>query len=150
MLIYLSDDVRATIAEIVGWDRRETIEAMEGWPADSEHNVFHAARLAAIDAALAALAEPSPMPQPLDFPDSPGWWAFRGNSNGSNEGTVIEVVEYTDCLDKDECPQPAFRINGDSAWWSFTFDDGRPSWDGKFYRMVWPWERKPQAQQAQE
>lgn len=88
---------------------------------------------------------------PLDFPDSIGYWAFRGQRRvnyGQEPITrIYEVLEYTACLDEKDAPYPAVIFAGYNlrVWHGKYYPQppegiGGLQFVGGWWRVSWPWE----------
>jgi hypothetical protein len=100
----------------------------EWWQEISNRHKRYQAELDAIDAALAELRALS---QPLDAPDSPGWWAFEGKWNSEKvTGTFRDIAEV-------QLFQGELQVALGGDWEPVT------RWIGKWYRLTMPWEVQP-------
>jgi hypothetical protein len=97
-------------------------------------------------AALQALRQP----QPLDFPDGVGYWAFDGvrrvNWGEQPKRKLFDIAIYTDVLDEQDAPYPAFVLAGEPHLWHGKYYPNPPEgigglqFIGKWYKLTMPWQ----------
>lgn len=85
--------------------------------------------------------------EPMDFPNTTGWWAFGGVEQGGQRQVrfVFRVTDYTDDMQRDvaiECSGPAIiRSDNPCVWIPKTVS--RRNFKGSYYRIYMPWEQQP-------
>lgn len=81
------------------------------------------------------------MTEPMDMPDGPGWWAFRGDRVivGRHPTEVVKnITEW-----EPDAEHPYYRFSDErwpsqlrKAWFL-------EEWAGQWYRVYMPWEQQP-------
>lgn len=131
------DYLRWRLQEVIGECRRSAFVYLK--PREGE--------IAACERIMAELTDP------LDFPDSLGFWAFDGirrvNYGEQIVRQLYQINSYVEILDEEYSPYPAFTTIDYPHIWHGKFYPAPPEgiggqqFIGKWYRIYMPWEEQP-------